>query len=104
MNEYTRQELDYLCSFFPDSEEGVDACGFFGYFSGRRMESNTIKDLLLAQGDGLFSVNEKRDGSLITFEDIVNVMFECPFEDLPLLINEPDVLGVIVRWRLKIGR
>jgi len=35
--------------------------------------------------------------------DYYKVLFERPLEDMPLLINEPDI-GSIARWRLEIGK
>jgi hypothetical protein len=58
----------------------------------------SIDDLIIQVVHHLRAVNRIK-------ENIINIIFQEPFENLPLLINEASLLSsIVVNWRLEIGK
>jgi hypothetical protein len=65
---------------------------------------NRIKEQELVGSDEISPISKKLFSYWIGsrfHSDYYSVLFERPLDDMPLLINEPDI-GVIAKWRLEI--
>jgi hypothetical protein len=77
----------------------VDTESLLGYLTERIAAGESY-------GNTAETAHKKRLGAWIRsryHSDYYKVLFERPLEDMPLLINEPDI-GSIARWRLEIGK